>query len=327
MFHKIVRHNKKRRYMTKLPNKEFRAMVPLLREEGFYECEPIRKIHWPEYNEAQIKEVTETLDFIKEQVDLCKYLELKGKVGRPLTDPKDLAKAILISEAFGFRERESQGWIKLLGSYVGIDKELDERVIGDGYDRPEVIYILKQVFENSKTSDGKNSGDGTGLETSRKQNYESDKKTGEYMTSIVDSREVVQAFDISGKQECQAMHELVEKVKGASLRLDAGFVDRKLIKKISAFGMKPFVFPKKSIKLNGSVAWKQMYLELYYDVMTWLTEYHQRSHAESFHSSFKRKNGIILKRRPLCILSQVTARIIIHNRTRLAYFNRISEVA
>lgn len=313
--------------MTKLPNEEFRAMVPLLREEGFYEHEPIRKIHWPEYNDAQIKEVIEALDFISEQVDLCKYLEVKGKVGRKLTDPKSLAKAILIAEAFDFKERESQSWVKLLGPYVGIEKEIDERVIGDAYNHPEVLYILKQVFENTKTSDGKLAGDGTGLETSRKQNYETEKKAGEYMTSIVDSREIVQAFDVSGKQECKAMHELVEQVIGSSLRLDAGFVDRKLIKKISALGMKPFVFPKKSINLNGSPAWKNMYLELYYDVMTWLKEYYQRTHAESFHSSFKRKNGILLKRRSLSILSQVTARIIIHNRSRLAYFNRISTVA
>lgn len=99
------------------------------------------------------------------------------------------------------------------------------------------------------------------------------------MASIVDSREIVQAFDISGKQECQAMHELVQKVTGTSLRLDAGFVDRKLVKKISNLGMKPFVFPKKSIKLNESPAWKNMYLKFYYEVMQWLTEYHQRNHA------------------------------------------------
>src|SRR3989338_125323 len=245
--------------MTKLPNEEFRAMVPLLREEGFYEHEPIRKIHWPEYNEAQIREVKETLDFIREQVDCCKYLEVKGKVGRPLTDPKILAKAILISEAFDFKEREAQGWIKILGPYVGIEKEIDERVIGDAYNHQEVLYILKQVFEKSKTSDGILAGDGTGLETSRKQNYETEKKTSEYMTSIVDSREIVQAFDVNGKQECRAMHNLIEQVTGSSLRLDAGFVDRKLIKKISALGMKPFVFPKKSINLNGSPAWKNMY--------------------------------------------------------------------
>jgi len=68
-----------------------------------------------------------------------------------------------------------------------------------------------------------------------------------------------------------------------------------------------------------------MYLELFYDVMTWLTEYYQREHSESFHSSFKRKNGPLLKRRPTAFLSQVTAKIILHNRARLAYFNRISK--
>ena len=87
------------------------------------------------------------------------------------------------------------------------------------------------------------------------------------MTSIVDSREVVQAFDISGKQECQAMHNLVEQVEGNSLRLDAGFNDRELVKKIDRLGMKPFVFPKKNNNLNGCLAWKNMYLELYYDIM------------------------------------------------------------
>lgn len=36
--------------MPKLPNKEFRAMVPLLREKGFYEADYKRPISWPEYN-------------------------------------------------------------------------------------------------------------------------------------------------------------------------------------------------------------------------------------------------------------------------------------
>lgn len=312
--------------MTKLPNEEFRAMVPLLREEGFYEHEEPRKIYWPQYSDAQIKDAKETLEFIRDKVDECVYLKVSGKAGRKLTDAKILAKAILVCEFLDFTEREAEGWLDIIGPVIGVYQHLDDRVIGEAHDNPEVVYILKQVFEKSKSSDEKLSGDGTGLETSRKQNYESDKKTGEYMTSIVDSREIVQAFDISGKQECQAMHALVEKVTGTSLRLDAGFVDRKLIKKISSLGMKPFVFPKKSININGSPAWKNMYLELYYDVMTWLTEYHQRSHAESFHSSFKRKNSILRKRRNLCILSQVTARIILHNRRKLAYFSRLPAV-
>ncbi|MBS3114460.1 hypothetical protein J4448_05145 [Candidatus Woesearchaeota archaeon] len=65
-------------------------------------------------------------------------------------------------------------------------------------------------------------------------------------------------------------------------------------------------------------------MDLFVDVMSWLTEYHIRSHSESFHSSFKTKYGMITKRRISSILAHVTARIILHNRRRLAYFNRIN---
>jgi len=313
--------------MPKLPNKEFRAMIPLLREKDFYEPEEQRKISWPEYNQTQIDDAYETLKFIRDSVNKTRYLDTKGKTGRPLTNPKSLAKAVLLCEALGLTERNAQGWLKILGPFMGICEQLDDRTIGDAYDKPEVIYLLKQVFENSKTSDKILSGDGTGLETSRKQNYEEDKKYGTYMTSIVDSREIVQTFDISGTQECQAMHKLITQVKGNSLRLDAGFNDRQLVQKISDLGMKPYIFPKKNNNLNGRLAWKTMYLELYYDVMQWLTEYHIRSHTESFHASFKTKNKLLMKRRPLCQLNQVTARIILHNRRRTSYFSKLANAS
>ena len=308
--------------MAKLPNQEFRQLVCLIREEDFYEHEDIRPIHWPGYNLSQIKEAEETLRFIRKSVDESNTLTFKGKAGKPLTNPKSLAKAVLACEALGLTERNAEGWLSILGPFLGIYEHLDDRTIGDAYDRIEVIFILKQIFEKTKDSDGKLSGDGTGLETSRKQNYESSKKAGHYMTSIVDSREIVQAFDIY-EQECKAMHKLIEGVYGNSLRLDAGFNDRELVKKIAKRGMVPYVFPRRNNNLNGSVAWKSMYMDLFIDVMSWLTEYHQRSHSESFHSSFKTRYGIITKRRVTSILSQVTARIILHNRRRLDYFNRI----
>ena len=313
--------------LTKLPNKEFRAMDPLLREKDFYEPEEPRRISWPEYNDSQIKSAAETLDFIRNMIDEAEYMHTAGKVGKPLTDPKVLAKAVLACEALGFTERNAQGWLKIIGSFLGIPEHLDDRTIGDAYDKSEVLYILKQVFEKTKDSDGILSGDGTGLETSRKQNYENDKKAGDYMTSIVDSREIVQAFDISGEQECKAMHKLIENIYGDSLRLDAGFNDRELVSKIAERCMTPYIFPKKNNKLNGSLAWKNMYLELFYDVMRWLTEYHQRSHSESFHASFKAVYGMITKRRVTSKLSQVTARIILHNRRRLSYFEKLANAS
>ena len=100
-----------------------------------------------------------------------------------------------------------------------------------------------------------------------------------------------------------------------------------MVRKIDERGMKPYVFPKKDLNLNGRLAWKTMYLELFYDVMTWLTEYHIRSHTESFHSSFKRVYGMITKRRVTAKLSQVTARIILHNRRRFSYFNKLAKAS
>ena len=230
--------------MVKLPNKEFRQLVCLIREdEDFHEHEEPRAIKWPEYNLSQIKEAQETLSFIGEEVDKAEMLTLKGKAGKPLTNPKSLAKALLTCEALGLTERNAQGWLSILGPFLGIYEHLDDRTIGDAYGKVEVLFILKQIFEKTKNSDGRLSGDGTGLETSRKHNYELNKKSGHYMTSIVDSRDVVQAFDIY-EQECRAMHKLIEMVYGDSLRLDAGFNDRELVKKIAKKGMVPYVFRK-----------------------------------------------------------------------------------
>ena len=143
------------------------------------------------------------------------------------------------------------------------------------------------------------------------------------MTSIVDSIEIVQAFDISGTQECQIMFSLIENVKGKSLTLDAGFNCRDLVKEISQRGMKPIIFPKKSNNLNGDPFWQKMYYSFYNDVVSWLVEYHQRSHTESFHSSFKRVFGIVTKLKLNAKFVQVCARIILHNHKRLSYFNLV----
>ena len=136
--------------MTKLPNQEFRQLVCLIREKDFYEHEDIRPIHWPEYNLSQIKEAEETLRFIRESVDEADTFTLKGKAGKPLTNPKSLAKAVLTCEALGLTERNAQGWLSILGPFLGIDEQLDDRTIGDAYNKVEVIFILKQIFEKTK---------------------------------------------------------------------------------------------------------------------------------------------------------------------------------
>ena len=310
------------------PNQEFRKLVKFINDgrkdksKKIYEDKKPREINWNAYTLSQINEAKEILLFIKKEVDKCQMPP--KKVGRPLTNPKVLAKAILICEALGFTERKAQGWLELLGPFVGIYEKLDDRVIGNAYNKPEVAYILKQIFDKNKNSDGKLMGDGSGLETTRKQNYGLSKKsTKEFLTSIIDSREIVQAFDFSGEDECKAMHSLIEEVDGESLRLDAGFNDRKLVRKILENGMLPYVYPYKSNNINGSKAWREMYLEFFTDVISWLTEYYQRVHCESFHSAFKRVFGLLSKIRVHSKFVQVSARIILHNRARLSYLNWI----
>ena len=309
------------------PNKQFRKLVETVNEgrddkskKIYVDREP-RKIDWVAYNLSQINNIKETLEFIDREVDKCDYPP--RKVGKPLTDPKVLTKAILICEAFGLTERDVQGFLMVFGKSVGI-KEIDDRVIGNAYDKQEVAYILQQIFDRTKDSDGILSGDGTGLETSRKQNYGSNKQsTKEFMTSIVDSREIIQAFDFSGEDECKVMFDLIEEVEGDSLRLDAGFNCRELVRKIAELGMLPYVYPIKSNKINGAEDWREMYMEFFTDVILWLREYYLRVHTESFHSAFKRVFGIITKIRPHSKFVQVIARIILHNRARLSYFKKI----
>jgi len=302
-------------------NREFRRLVPKLREKGFYQAQPRREISWKDYNLAQIDDV-KILDKITSLVDSFGSEKCQS-FGRPSASPKDLAKAILVAELLGLPERQAQGWINLLASKVGIISKLDDRTIGRGYGRFEVLEILKNIFEKTKSSDGILSGDGTGLETTRKQNYESTKKkTENYLVSIVDSREIVQAFEMNNS-ECPTMHLLIKKVQGDTLCLDAGFIDRELTREISELGIKPFIFPKKNLDLNGSIYWKTMFLELFYDTQNWLKTYHQRSHTESFHSSFKRKNKPLMKFNPFSKLVQLTARIIIHNLRKQNYYSRL----
>ena len=307
------------------PNREFRALVRYSNEARknkrikFYEHKKPKEVDWNAYTLSQIRDAKETLLFIKREIDKCEMPP--KKVGRPITDPKILAKAVLICEALSFVERKAEGWLEIIGPFVGINVKLDDRVIGNAYNKLEVAFILKQVFDRNKKSNGELMGDGTGLETSRRQNYCDNKTTiKEFLTSIIDSREIVQAFDFSGKDERLVMDSLVEGVEGDSLCLDSAFNDHELIRKIVKKDIIPYVYPKKINRINGGNGWTEMYMEFFTDVIAWLTEYYQRVHCESFHSAFKRVYGIVRKIRAHSKFVQVMARIILHNRVRLSYF-------
>jgi transposase len=308
--------------VEKLPNEQFRLLVrstrdPELKKE-IYQEQAQREIDWHAYNLSLIKNVKNTLVFIRDMVNTS----YSPKVRSNATNPRLLVKAVLLSEFLHSAERQTEGWSEVLGPFIGITQKIDDWVIGDAYSRPEVAMILYEIFLATRESDKILSGDGTGLERSRKQNYESTKERGDYLISVVDSREIVQAFRLNAGGECEVMKELVKEVLGDSIRLDAGFNDRELTKQISDLFMTPYIYPKSNNLLNGEDSWKYMYLNFFLDIYSWLKEYHQRSHCESFHSSFKREFGLMTKINPAARFVQITARIILHNFRRLSYFSR-----
>ena len=152
-----------------LPNQDFRLLVKSTRDPEFkkeiYEGQEQRKIVWSAYNLSQIKQVKETLNFIRESVNLSYCPEVRSNA----TNPRYLAKAILISEMIQSSEREAEGWVEILGPHVGIYEKIDDWVLGNGYSRPEVVRILYEIFLATRHSDGILMGDGTGLEKTRKQ--------------------------------------------------------------------------------------------------------------------------------------------------------------
>src|SRR3989344_9104853 len=160
----------------RLPNAEFRRLVPNLRKKGFYKPQEKRKIDWKKYNSAQTGEAVKIFEEIKILVDCCEVKRMNN-LGRKGKDGKILAKIILVCELMQLTERQSQGWITLIGNSLGLSSNIDDRTVGRAYNSLEIQYLLKQVFEKTKNSDGILSGDGSGLETTRKQNYENDRKT------------------------------------------------------------------------------------------------------------------------------------------------------
>src|SRR3989344_2742248 len=110
---------------------------------------------------------------------------------------------LLVRHNISMKKKLPNEQFRKLVEFINETRKNKSKKIYEDKEQKEIAFILRQVFEMTKDSDGKLSGDGTGLETSRRQNYgENRSSTKEFLTSIVDSREIIQAFDFSGKDEC-----------------------------------------------------------------------------------------------------------------------------
>jgi len=168
---------------TKPTNKKLRQTILDIRNKTYpYKNKQLKKIDFTKYNLAQINEITDVLQSIRNIVDLADQRiqqrdpPQKGP-GRPKAPPKDVVKVQLLETYFGISDRVAEGFFNLFREKLGISSEFCYKTIERGYD-PErsdelVEEILKITNEIGNAHETKFSIDGTGDPCTSKVNYES----------------------------------------------------------------------------------------------------------------------------------------------------------
>ena len=139
------------------------------------------KTNWAQYDQAQIREMINYLNNIRDLVDLAdkrikeRTPPRKRGPGRPPTDPADVAKTLLLQTYTESSNRAAEGFLLLFQEKLGISSHFSYKTIERGYDRDPVNKILDEIVVITNESvEGKEttfSFDGTGFSASNKENY------------------------------------------------------------------------------------------------------------------------------------------------------------
>lgn len=162
--------------------KELRSIISKIREGTFeYVSRDEKKTNWTKYDQAQIHEMSDFLNNIRDLVDKAKIRIMERtapnikKVGRPPTDPFDIVKVLLLQTYTGSPNRVAEGLLLLFGEKLGISAHFSYKTIERGYDKETVNEILDEITgianEIIGGEEDTNSIDGTGFSASNKVNY------------------------------------------------------------------------------------------------------------------------------------------------------------
>ena len=159
---------------------DLRDIIRSVGDRGFpYVGREEKGRNWSSYDRAQINDVAEILETIRDVVDeTCSRMEKgKRKHGRPAVPSSDVVKVMLMQAYFGMPNRVAQCFLRLFGEKLGIPTRFSYKTIERGYD-PErtkgvLDGVLKIVNGRANSLEKTFSTDGTGDPTSMKINYES----------------------------------------------------------------------------------------------------------------------------------------------------------
>ncbi len=161
---------------------ELRELVKQVRDGTFeYENRDKAEINWAKYDSAQIKEMANYLNNLRDIVDEAdnrirsRTISEKRGPGKPETNPADVAKMLLLQTYTESPNRVAEGLLLLFKEKLGISHHFSYKTIERGYDRNKVDKILDEVVAITNEcveSEEKNcSFDGTGFSASNKENY------------------------------------------------------------------------------------------------------------------------------------------------------------
>ncbi|NOQ29026.1 MAG: hypothetical protein GQ566_02835 [Methanosarcinales archaeon] len=161
---------------------ELKKIVKSVRDGTFeYDGKEPVKTDWAQYDQAQIYEMINYLNNIRDLVDLAdkrikeRTPPKKRGPGRPPTDPADITKTLLLQTYLESSNRLAEGFLLLFQEKLGISSSFSYKTIERGYDRDRVNEILDEIVVITNESvEGKEetfSFDGTGFSASNKENY------------------------------------------------------------------------------------------------------------------------------------------------------------
>jgi transposase len=161
---------------------ELRDLVKKVRDGTFeYKNRDKSEINWVKYDYAQIKEMADYLNNIRDIVNEAdnriksRTIPDKRGPGKPETNPADIAKLLLLQTYTESPNRVAEGLLFLFQEKLGISQHFSYKTIERGFDREKVNIILDEVVAITNEcveDDEKNASfDGTGFSASNKVNY------------------------------------------------------------------------------------------------------------------------------------------------------------
>ncbi len=161
---------------------ELRGIIKNVRDGSFdYRNRDEAETNWAKYDSAQIKEMANYLDNLRDIVDEAdkrirsRIKSEKRGPGRPETNPADIAKTLILQTYTESPNRVAEGLLLLFREKLGISEHFSYKTIERGYDRDgvnkildEVVAITNECVENEEKTC---SFDGTGFSASNKENY------------------------------------------------------------------------------------------------------------------------------------------------------------